>query len=141
MNPMLKMSHESACDIFNRGLSYYNVTRTIVLHLFCRMANTSLKCDFWLLFDFCQQLGERSCVHSTPFARWPGCNKRRLDSNKLRCKFQKKSFNTHQLGELTVVTSTVTRSAFDNYECHLTAFRPISEWRGSLFHVIITRVT
>jgi len=37
MNPSLKMSHE--CDIFNRGLSYFNVAWTTVLHMFCRMAN------------------------------------------------------------------------------------------------------
>ena len=27
------------CDIFNRESSYFNVVRTTVLHLFCRMTN------------------------------------------------------------------------------------------------------
>jgi len=27
------------CDIFNRGLSYFNVTRTTMLNLFCRMTS------------------------------------------------------------------------------------------------------
>ena len=34
------------------------------------------------MFNFCQRLGERSCVLSTPFVRWR-CNIRRVHSNKI----------------------------------------------------------
>ena len=43
----------------------------------------SLKYDFWLIFNFYQQSGERSCARSTPFGRWR-CNIRRVHSNKLK---------------------------------------------------------
>jgi len=39
-----------SCDIFNRGSSYLNVTRTTVLHLFCPLTNHQVKIWFLKLF-------------------------------------------------------------------------------------------
>ena len=50
------------------------------------LPTSSLIYDFQLIFNFCQQLGELSCIWSTSFARWC-CNIRHLHSNKLKWKF------------------------------------------------------
>ena len=77
------MSHERPCFI-----------------CFVVWPTTSLKNNFWLIFNFYQQ---RSCARSTPFARWRW-NIRCLHSNKLKCKFVLQFGNVSCLSHIVTLT-------------------------------------